>query len=301
MGPEDVMSGLYVDDGMIFAETENAFNLQGHLKGSFDITVCSPKTHIGIQIEHDKENHCIFIHQKNYIERILAERSETCVPIDPHSIASIMKDKGPKRRAIDVNTVDIEEIKIRLDKLEELRQSLEESLMELSVHDKEVTEAQLEQEITSYEEKYVHLKLICERIIKERVGPALVINLNQSNVVPTVTFNDLTSRVTNAHARLPKINLLTFSGAYEEWHSFFGIFDSLIHSNDTLNDIQKFHYLKSALKDDEAKAIESLKITGVNYSDAWSKVLKKENSVALRSLLDGTLKHTRALAALKRP
>lgn len=67
-----------------------------------------------------------------------------------------------------------------------------------------------------------------------------------------------------------------------------------------------------------------MEITGANYSDAWSRlkaryenervsiqnhiksifelpVLKKENSIALRGLLDSTLKHTRALAALKRP
>ncbi|XP_018373378.1 PREDICTED: uncharacterized protein LOC108767813 [Trachymyrmex cornetzi] len=112
--------------------------------------------------------------------------------------------------------------------------------------------------------------------------------------------------------------------AYEEWHPFFGIFDSLIHSNDTLNDIQKFHYLKSSLKGDAAETIQSLEITGANYGDAWSRLkaryenervsiqnhiksifelpsIRKENSVALRSLLDSTLKHTTALAALKRP
>ena len=45
-------------------------------------------------------------------------------------------------KAMDINTDDTEELKIRLDKLETLRKLLEENLMELN--DKEVTEAQVE-------------------------------------------------------------------------------------------------------------------------------------------------------------
>ncbi|NEV48948.1 DUF1759 domain-containing protein, partial [Wolbachia pipientis] len=226
-------------------------------------------------------------------------------------------------KAMDINTVDIEELKIRLDKLEELRKSIEESLIELSIHE-EISEEQAEQEIDSYEEKYVSLKLIGERTIKERVRPALATNLDHASATPNVISNHNRNRVNDTHVRLPKIELPTFSGAYEEWHPFFGIFDSLIHSNDTLNDIQKFHYLKSSLKGDAAETIQSLEITGANYGDAWFRLkaryenervsiqnhiksifelpsIRKENSVALRSLLDSTLKHTRALVALKRP
>lgn len=127
--------------------------------------------------------------------------------------------------------------------------------MELSVHDKEVSETQVEQEIANYEEKYVNLKLIGERTIKERIRPALATNLDQSSATPTVISNNSRNRVNDIHVRLPKIELPTFSGAYEEWHPFFRIFDSLIHSNETLNDIQKFHYLKSSLKRDAAETI----------------------------------------------
>lgn len=95
-----VFLGLYVDDGMVFAETEEALNeVINVLRSAFDITTCNLNTFVGIQIERDKENHSIFIHQKNYIERILArfnmsEAKHVSVPIDPHSIANIMNDKG---------------------------------------------------------------------------------------------------------------------------------------------------------------------------------------------------------------
>lgn len=67
-----------------------------------------------------------------------------------------------------------------------------------------------------------------------------------------------------------------------------------------------------------------MEISGVNYADAWTRLkerydnerlivqnhikgifdlptVKKENSVGIRSVLDGVIKHTRALRALKRP
>ena len=46
---------------------------------------------------------------------------------------------------------------------------------------------------------------------------------------------------------LPSINLPTFSGNYQEWLSFHDLFSCMIHENESLSDIQKFHYLKLSL------------------------------------------------------
>lgn len=69
--------------------------------------------------------------------------------------------------------------------------------------------------------------------------------------------------------RLPKITLPTFSGAYNEWMPFYNTFKSLIHTNDTLSNIQRFHYLKSVLTGEAADVIESLEISEENYNNAW--------------------------------
>lgn len=163
-----------------------------------------------------------------------------------------------------------------------------------------------------------------ERIIQESVRPAPAISHDQAIAEVPSGGNNVRNRASETQIRLPKIDLPTFSGVYEEWHSFFGIFDSLIHSNNSLNEVQKFHYLKAALKGEAAEAIESLEITGANYRDAWYRLkerydnervavqkhieaifelpaLRKESGSDLRNLLDGILKHTRALTALKRP
>ena len=113
----------------------------------------------------------------------------------------------------------------------------------------------------------------------------------------------------------------TFSGSYEEWCTFNDTFVSLIHNNSQLSNIQKFHYLKSALKGNAASVIHSFEITSKNYKEAWDllklrfdnkrwivqshisalfnlQTLQRENHVSLRNLIDSTLKHLRALKAL---
>ncbi|XP_018373979.1 PREDICTED: uncharacterized protein LOC108768150 [Trachymyrmex cornetzi] len=248
-------------------------------------------------------------------------------------------------KAIQPDSVDVEEVRIRLDKLEELQKTLEESLVELAVYDKDISEEQIDLEIAGYEEKYVNLKRAGVRIIQERVKPASTANQDQAIAEIPFERNNVRNRASETQIRLPKIELPTFSGVYEEWHSFFGIFDSLIHSNNLLNEVQKFLNRASETQirlpkielptfsgvyeewhsffGEAAEAIESIEITGANYRDAWYRLkerydnervavqkhikaifelpaLRKENSIALRNLLDGILKHTRALTALKR-
>lgn len=94
-----VFLALYVDDGLLIAETKDALNkVLNALRENFKINDCKLSTFIDIQIERDKENHSIFLHQKYYIERILnrfgmTDANPVSVPVDPHSISTIMNDK----------------------------------------------------------------------------------------------------------------------------------------------------------------------------------------------------------------
>ncbi|XP_039310746.1 uncharacterized protein LOC120358928 [Solenopsis invicta] len=127
-----------------------------------------------------------------------------------------------------------------------------------------------------------------------------------------------------SRVKLPKIELPSFSGAYDDWYSYHDTFEKLIHANENLTEIEKFHYLRSLLKDKAAEVIKSIETTTDNYNDAWAAVkerfdnkrwiiqkhiraifdapaLSKENHIQLRELLDTILKHLRALKAIKRP
>ncbi|XP_050503610.1 uncharacterized protein LOC126882679 [Diabrotica virgifera virgifera] len=101
-------------------------------------------------------------------------------------------------------------------------------------------------------------------------------------------------------------------------------FSSIIHENDALANVQKFHYLQLSLKGEAAETISSLQIGDVNYEVAWSLIkerfenkqllinfhikslfnlpaLQQESHTGLRQLLNGLQKHLNALEVLERP
>jgi len=69
--------------------------------------------------------------------------------------------------------------------------------------------------------------------------------------------------------KLPTLTLPTFSGEYDKWMHFKDAFTSLIHDNRKLSAIQKFQYLRSAVKDEVLQVISSLNTTIENYEIAW--------------------------------
>jgi len=68
--------------------------------------------------------------------------------------------------------------------------------------------------------------------------------------------------------KLPKLDLKSFSGSYEEWHSFWDTFESAINKNTDISRIQKFSYLKSRVTGAAESAITGLPLTEDNYETA---------------------------------
>lgn len=69
--------------------------------------------------------------------------------------------------------------------------------------------------------------------------------------------------------QLPTITLSEFNGDYIEWLAFYDTFLALIHSDQDVPEIQKFHYLKSSVPGEDAQIIESFAISAANYQLAW--------------------------------
>ncbi|KAH0808482.1 hypothetical protein GEV33_014309 [Tenebrio molitor] len=61
----------------------------------------------------------------------------------------------------------------------------------------------------------------------------------------------------------------TFSDNYKNWTNFENSFKSVIHENKGLNNRQRFQYLKSCLREEALRAIQSLPIEDENYEKAW--------------------------------
>ena len=74
--------------------------------------------------------------------------------------------------------------------------------------------------------------------------------------------------------KLPKLTLKKFNGDLTKWTPFWDSYESSIHSNSGLSDIDKFVYLNSLLEGSASEAVAGLRITAANYNEAVS-ILKK--------------------------
>lgn len=67
------------------------------------------------------------------------------------------------------------------------------------------------------------------------------------------------------NVKLPKIELVSFSGNKLEWTEFWDSYECSVHSNSKLSDIEKFTYLQSKLTGEARRAISGLALSHVNY------------------------------------
>lgn len=94
------------------------------------------------------------------------------------------------------------------------------------------------------------------------------------------SFPPLNISQSNAHqsakptARLPKLNIPTFSGNFRDWPSFFDLFNSIIHHNPDLSDVEKFRFLLTSISQEPLALIKGIPLTDANYQVAYA-ILEK--------------------------
>jgi hypothetical protein len=148
-----------------------------------------------------------------------------------------------------------------------------------------------------------------------------VIQKKASAAIPHSTSS--TSTPSN-DLRLPKLSLPFFEGNPTEWISFRDMFQTAVHNNKGLNKVQKLTYLKSQVRGEAARQIQSISITEANYDIAWSLLtdryqndreiffaimrrfhnqpnVQPHSAVAIRQLVDVSRESTRSLENLKLP
>ena len=99
--------------------------------------------------------------------------------------------------------------------------------------------------------------------IRELISPSPTLRISIFSPSPSSVRDSDRS----THIWLPKLNLPTFSGKYEEW--FFDTFNSVIHSNLALK-YAKISVSMSVTPDDANGVISSLELSDANYDVAWS-------------------------------
>ena len=73
--------------------------------------------------------------------------------------------------------------------------------------------------------------------------------------------------------RLLAISLPQFHGSLGEWVR--DSFESLINRNESLRNIDRFHYLKLAVRGKPARALKTLPVSDSNYDTAWELLCKR--------------------------
>ena len=68
--------------------------------------------------------------------------------------------------------------------------------------------------------------------------------------------------------RLPKLSLPRFAGNVTKWATFWDSYNSTIHRNDDLTDVDKFNYLRSLLERMAYESISGLILSSANYREA---------------------------------
>ena len=76
--------------------------------------------------------------------------------------------------------------------------------------------------------------------------------------------NSSTRNTESAKVKLPKLELKSFSGNYQEWQGFWDTFQSAVDGNG-ISAIEKFTYLKSCVTSNAESAIAGLPLTTDNY------------------------------------
>ncbi|XP_062556667.1 uncharacterized protein LOC134221489 [Armigeres subalbatus] len=177
-------------------------------------------------------------------------------------------------QSMDDQTTAIQ-VSIRVDKLEELWETISEAIIEVESHD-DYSEEEEEEECSKIRAKFVQRYFLVKTSLLEKAKELEDATLNQSRALDASQ-----SQPTLEHVRLPQIQLQTFSGNIDEWLSFRDLYTSLIHWKADLPDVEKFHYLKGCLTGEARALIDPLSITKANYQVAWDTLTKRYNDSKL--------------------
>ena len=75
--------------------------------------------------------------------------------------------------------------------------------------------------------------------------------------------------------KFDRIELPTFSGDLTEWNSFREIFTLLVHNNNQISNLLKFHQLRSHLKGVAYETIRGYQLSETNYNAAWTDLVQR--------------------------
>ncbi|XP_052737989.1 uncharacterized protein LOC128198158 isoform X2 [Bicyclus anynana] len=219
----------------------------------------------------------------------------------------------------DLTENQVNELECRLNKVDSLHVEFDKFQTELEMLSEDPS--QLFSEREEFDQKYFSLvasaRTIMNRSRRQLHRRLSVSETSEGSVSRDGGFRDF--------VRLPKISLPFFNGEkMENWLEFRDTYLSIIHNCSTIGNINKFHYLRAALKGSALTVIQSLEFTAKNYDVAWQLLssrydnerilvnihvnallnftqIQKESGKILRNLVDTVNRNLCALNSLGQP
>lgn len=120
--------------------------------------------------------------------------------------------------------------------------------------------------VGDYEDKYDKtLSRLNDQI--QRLEPSVKESSSSPPTVKSEKAPEVPPLVTK-NIKLPSIEIPTFKGKYSEYHQFINMYNSVIHNNPSLDNIQKLYYLRNFVKDEPFDLIKNLPMCNESYEEA---------------------------------
>ncbi|XP_063632662.1 uncharacterized protein LOC134803756 [Cydia splendana] len=219
----------------------------------------------------------------------------------------------------EISNIELAELSLKLSKLEGLSSKFDTLQNEIEV----LNADQLSSELDEREmiEQNIITNIAKAKTLIEKYS---TIEMERRNSVAVPAPAQCTHDHQDQGFKLPQIQISKFDGAYFRWLEFRDTFENLIHKNERIKPIHKFHYLISYLEGDAARIISNLEVSSANYEEAWKllgdrynnkrllvnhhlsslfniQAPARESEKALRFLVDHVTKNLRALSSLGQP
>lgn len=171
------------------------------------------------------------------------------------------------------NWVDAAQLRDSITETLETVRKLDGEIIELLAGDEHSSEEDIQKEVEDTGKIRADGKRAIKRL-EEKLATCSQVSTSSSNTTGTSaeTSTNEGSVATNStakiRAKLPKLEVKRFKGNVCKWQEFWDSFESSIHQNDCLSDVDKFNYLRGLLEEPAKSCIAGFSLTASNYESA---------------------------------
>lgn len=96
-----------------------------------------------------------------------------------------------------------------------------------------------------------------------------------------VSVDSQHSNTKQQNVKLPKMELVKFSGELKSWKTFIDLFNSAVHNQTNISNVEKFSYLISCLSKEPLSIVSRVPLTADNYQTAYDALVKRYDNKRL--------------------